>query len=383
MSSAADTRSIHVGVALIPGFLLLGLAVARAAQLEWSEYARLFVFLVALGWMWRARQFSFHPVVLSAALMVVAFELCSSPTGSKTVCFVYWGVLTAALAAVTLAAGSFQGRGLVLLDGVAIAVGLAVFGLSATVGYLLGLGWLWKDNLQWLLLPVLWILLARWTAGVVASQRWIRIGLWGVLLLICSVGCARATVLAYYLLAGGRAEKAADYRAARDYYGKGAEYSATLGLAGLHQRSTAGLARSLQGLGEPEKAAAVLGLDAGRPRVIQRDEWAGPTGGLLFKNVSCWKDLWLPRGKASIRVHARGSAARGVWPRMQVHLGGRLLGEVEVASKKSQAYEFSTDVEPGRQRLEITFLNDFWELGGEDRSLFVGRAEIGHEEVGW
>ena len=170
---------------------------------------------------------------------------------------------------------------------------------------------------------------------------------------------------------------------ARGAYEKSGDYFREVGLDEQYGKSRLALARCLNEMGEAETAAAALEMEAGWKWVVRPEEWEGPTGGHLFKNVSCWKELWLPGGKVGIQVRAAGKDAKGEWPRMRVRLGDEWLGDVEVDSRKSRGYDFTADIETGVQRLEIALLNDFWELGGGDRWLRIGKVEIEYREIDW
>ena len=212
---------------------------------------------------------------------------------------------------------------------------------------------------------------------------WFEIGLLSILLLICAVGGVRAGSSYYHFLAGEQAWEDGDFETARDLYERSFRSARAMELKQLCEKSRIGLALSLDGLGESEKAAAVLGMEKGWKKIIGPDEWKGPTGQQLYKNVSCWKDLGLLRGEVEIQVFAKGQPAQGVWPRMQVHLGELLLGEVEITSREEHPYFFFTKVETGIYRLKLTFLNDFWELGIGDRWIEIGQVELECERNDW
>ena len=349
----------------------------------WSEYLRVLAMLVGVGCVWRKREFSLGTVLLAMLLATWGVQWCAASTGSGSVCLLIWGG-GVSVGAVGLWLLRSCGRWrLSLLDWTVVGVALFVFVLTAGTGILFELEGTWSDRAQWLLYPVLWVVLRRWMPLMGGYQLWIRRGVLVILALICAAGGVQAGAAYYPLLAGEAAEREAEYETARGYYEKSAERSQALGLEGVYGRSRLGLARSSWRLGERERAATVLGLEEDWGRVIQPDEWEGPAGGHLFKNVSCWKDLWLCQGEVTIEVYARGRPAWDVWPRMQVRLGERLLGEAEVNSQKVKAYAFSAEVGTGTERLEVAFLNDFWKLGVADRSLYIEKGEIAYDEVRW
>ena len=352
-------------------------------MVTWPEHLRVLAMLAGVGCIRRKWEFSLGPVLLAMLLATWGAQWCAASTEGATVCLLIWGGVVG-VRAVGLWIFRPSGRGrLSLLDWTVIGVALFVLVLSAGTGILFGLEDQGSGSAQWLLYPVLWVVLRRWIPFAAGHQLWFRRGVLGILGLICAVGGVQAGAAYYPFLAGEGAERDGEYGTARGHYEKSAERSQAMGLEGVHGRSRLGLARSLWRLEEKEKAAAVLGMEGDWRRVIQPDEWEGPAGGHLFKNVSCWKDLLLCQGEVKIRVYARGQPARGVWPRMQVRLGGRLLGEADVSSRKAKVYGFFAEVETGTERLEVSFLNDFWKLGGGDRILYIEKAEIAYDEVGW
>ena len=70
---------------------------------------------------------------------------------------------------------------------------------------------------------------------------------------------------------------------------------------------------------------------------------------------------------------------------MRVKLGDEILGDVFVNSSDLQPYSFPVEIyEKGRQRLEISFLNDFHQTKPYiDRNLLVERAEIKYHSIIW
>ncbi|MEW6756039.1 MAG: carbohydrate-binding domain-containing protein [Candidatus Latescibacterota bacterium] len=145
------------------------------------------------------------------------------------------------------------------------------------------------------------------------------------------------------------------------------------------------LAGVLQARGQSDRAAQTLGLQPGFVQVIPADAWDGPEGGNLYYLVSCWKDLTLHPGEVELVIHASGTPADDVWPLMRVRLDQRVLSDVLVTSTDARPYAFTVRVpRPSRQRLEITFLNDFHQAEPyADRNLKVEHAEIRYRQVYW
>jgi hypothetical protein len=363
--------------------LLFLLTLVRAGNLSGVEYVRMLTILTGLCIVWYKGRFSLAPTVLSTLYIVIAVQLCMSSEDGGSVCFLVFSLLTLITATGSHICGrSWQGK-LSLLEWTVIGVALLIFGLSTGARILFGLEWLWPSGLQWLILPVLWILGTRWIAGTGNHGRGFGAGIQGILLVICMIGGVRAGSAYFYHLSGVRAEESGAYDRALMNYGRGAEYGQAMGLEGVYENSRMGQAKSLNELGQKERAAAVLELDKDWGRAIQPSEWEGPTGAFLFKNVSCWKDLWLCRGEVEIRLYAWGQAARGIWPRIQVRLGEHIIGEVTVTAMEERSYSFFAEIETGVQRLEIVLLNSFWELGGEHRWVKLGKAEIEYREIRW
>ena len=379
----SEKREIHPLLILAPVLLLLLLVFLRGGKLEWAGYVRLFALLVVLGGAWKRWGWHREPVVLATVLVLVVGQLGAGLTGGVGICFGIWGGLILAAMVASYSVRGFRRGKLSALEWTAVGVGLFVLGLAVGVGRLFGLRELWPGSWQWVFLPVTWILYGRWLAVMERRREWFGLGLVGVLLVIAAVGCFRIGSAHYHHWNGERAKGEGDYSAARDAYEKSGDYSRVLGMDESYGKSRLALARCLNEMGEAEKAAAALEMEPGWKRVVRPEEWEGPTGGHLFKNVSCWKELWLPGGEVAIRVMATGREAEGEWPRMRVRLENGLLGDVEVEAGKPREYDFTADVKTGVQRLEIALLNDFWELGGGDRWLKIGQVEIEYREIDW
>lgn len=128
--------------------------------------------------------------------------------------------------------------------------------------------------------------------------------------------------------------------------------------------------------------------------------WQGKSkGGDVYENGNMYWEgtvdtvLNVPKGKAMLKIQAKGSPADGIWPYMLVELDGEEIGETFVNSPEWKEYEFRVDtsgtVPLGGQKsaltgtvpsdtlrvLSVTFTND----GGnkeEDRNLYVGEVRI-------
>ena len=86
--------------------------------------------------------------------------------------------------------------------------------------------------------------------------------------------------------------------------------------------------------------------------------------------------LLVPEGHVKINLQAKGSSASGIYPYMIVELDGEIIGEGFVAGPDWRDYEFNVNTNGGIKILSVTFKNDGANLiKGEDRNLFIGRAE--------
>ena len=82
-------------------------------------------------------------------------------------------------------------------------------------------------------------------------------------------------------------------------------------------------------------------------------------------------------GRVIIRIKARGSKARGVWPYMVVELSGEEIGETYIDSPIWQEYTFSAHADGGPEVLSVTFVNDGENKGeNEDRNLYIGETRV-------
>jgi len=85
----------------------------------------------------------------------------------------------------------------------------------------------------------------------------------------------------------------------------------------------------------------------------------------------------VPKGKAAVKIQAKGSPANAVWPYMIVELDGEEIGETFVDTSEWKEYVFEIDGGAGVKCLSVTFTNDAGNpLKNEDRNLFVGEARI-------
>jgi tetratricopeptide (TPR) repeat protein len=113
---------------------------------------------------------------------------------------------------------------------------------------------------------------------------------------------------------------------------------------------------------------------------IEPSAWKGPFGSELYWTGSCWYEMELFKGRIEIRVHASGTPASNIWPRMEVSLDGQRIGAVSVVQEDK--FVFAAEIKTtGFHKLTISFLNN--STAGEigDRNLSVKEALIHYLEV--
>ena len=268
-----------------------------------------------------------------------------------------------------------------VVDWTVVGVALALMAVSMAAAALYGLDGLWTASLQWPLYAAAYLVLRRCVVGLSAvERRWLLTPTMASMLMVCLVGSTRASAALHDHRAARAAEMGGDYVDAVAKFRRAEVRARQLGLAKLEESSRIGRARALSNQGEQEAARRVLGIPADRVIVIAADQWEGPAGPSLAKNVSCWEDVWLLAGTVEVEIQAEGRPARGEWPRVRVELMGELLGEVEVGSAVAETFTFPTQVATGRHRLEVSLVNGFWSSAGEHRWAQLGTARIRYGE---
>jgi len=105
------------------------------------------------------------------------------------------------------------------------------------------------------------------------------------------------------------------------------------------------------------------------------------TGGAVSGGWNIWSNGYIQTshaftaGVSTITVHARGTPAGGVWPRMRVSVGGVDIGQVTVAASAWTAYAFSPSLDAGTRTIRVAFDNDAI-IAGEDRNLLVDKVVV-------
>ena len=387
-------------IAEIP-FVLLGvlilLPLSYAFMPTWQDYLRLGIINIGLGYLWwRYPTFTLRQLEGVKLLLVVTFffiVIHFDPVAANrpilntaspfSVYFIVWGGGVSFAFAIFVLYGNAWNNKLALSDWIVIVINLLLMGLSLGAGLLFGEKLQWVSSVKCMLYLMLWFLVTRLLPSRPGFERKLIAGILVVFAFICLVGGVRIGKTIYHYRAAIKSQTE-DAREALAHYEHAEESSRSLGLAALQDASLFRRAGLLYKQNAHEQAAKIFSMEEDFIKVVQPKEWEGPAGGKLYKNISCWKDLKLFEGKVEIKVFARGKPALDIWPRMRVKIEDRILGEVDVTSKEFRPYVFHTFVKTGRQRLEISFLNDAFNLQPHwDRSLWIEQAEIHYQEIAW
>lgn len=81
-------------------------------------------------------------------------------------------------------------------------------------------------------------------------------------------------------------------------------------------------------------------------------------------------------GPTTITVTAKGAVAGGVWPHMKVHVGGNVVGEVDVNTDAWAQYPFKITPSAGAADIKLEFTNDGADDSGADRNLYVDKVAV-------
>jgi len=96
----------------------------------------------------------------------------------------------------------------------------------------------------------------------------------------------------------------------------------------------------------------------------------------LWSNGDVGDYFFFPKaGTYKVRVRARGTPVRKIWPLMALSKDGLALERIPVDSDSFREYEFSFDAEASVYRLTVSFLND-GVTDEEDRNLYLDWIEI-------
>ena len=81
-------------------------------------------------------------------------------------------------------------------------------------------------------------------------------------------------------------------------------------------------------------------------------------------------------GPTTITVTAKGAVAGGQWPHVKVHVGGNVVGEVDVNTDAWAPYPFKLTPSAGTADIKIEFTNDGADDSGGDRHLYVDKVAV-------
>jgi hypothetical protein len=381
----------------LPLIFLLLLPLVHVTLLTWQEYLRLGVVAIGLGvyarWYYQPTEvggkISRAAMLIALGLVFVTtqFDPATSAYGELQVVeplnatFIVSSCLGLLLFLSFWLSGNALGK-IQLIDWVVVG---AVF---ISLGLILGSHLLFERAIpiniciKLILYALIWIIATRWLSIEPAVERHFIKGLPIVFAVICLVGMVRVGN-GFYHYESGRSEKENEhFDIAVLHFEKATEMGHFLDLSSLRDAAKFEKAAVLYQQGKLSEAAQTLSMSDGFVLSIAEDAWEGPSGGMLYTNISCWKDLILYNGRISITVFARGDPALGVWPKMHVRLDGDLLGEVEVDTKHVKSYAFEAQVGSGLKRLEIAFTNDYFDPP-ENRNLWIEQTEIRYEEISW
>ncbi len=82
-------------------------------------------------------------------------------------------------------------------------------------------------------------------------------------------------------------------------------------------------------------------------------------------------------GEYGIRVRAKADQYGREQVKFELRIDGKPLPAIEVrGSRRPSDYDQKTTLTAGKHRIELVFLNDFWEKGKGDRNLYIGQFVI-------
>jgi hypothetical protein len=373
------------------------LPLVYSTVLIWQEYVRLIVVVVGLGifWKWHyridgsgIRQFN-TPALIALVLIFVTTQF--DPSTSARVEFIPTEALNPAfLISLCLSVVAFVGvlfsriywRAFDLLDGAVLGTLILMLVVLAGSHVLFETSFPWYQVAKFIIYALLWLTATRWLPAEPVLERRLLGILLGVFVLVCLVGLVRIGQAFYHYQAGQWAQESGEVQAAITHVEDTVEMSRLLNLDTLGDAAVFKKAEILFEQGDTIGAAQTLSMENGFVVSMPSESWQGPSGGMLYTNISCWQNLTLYDGRAKIKIFARGIPALDVWPLMRVKLGNTIVGEIEVDSRETKPYTFDVSLVRGRQRLEVSFINDYFEPP-ENRDLWVEQAKIQYVEIAW
>jgi hypothetical protein len=101
------------------------------------------------------------------------------------------------------------------------------------------------------------------------------------------------------------------------------------------------------------------------------DCWCLWSEGTLAENIYFYEDATY-----EVVVRAYGSQLGGIWPEMSLDVDGVEVEMTTVDSALYLDYSFQLDLTAGTHSIGVSFLNDAYDPGVEDRNLYVDRFVI-------
>ncbi len=104
------------------------------------------------------------------------------------------------------------------------------------------------------------------------------------------------------------------------------------------------------------------------------------TDGLSVSPAGAWTEFVLGPGRWRVVVEARGMPAGGDWPIMSIEVDGSPNCQATVATSSWHGYSCPVGEGPGRVRVNVKFLNDYYDaVTGEDRNVVVSAINLVQE----
>jgi endoglucanase len=117
------------------------------------------------------------------------------------------------------------------------------------------------------------------------------------------------------------------------------------------------------------------------PSVYEAENMTKSTGGAVSGGWNIWSNGSVSTthnfvaGTATVTVRARGSVAAGVWPTMELRIGGAVVGSRVVNATEWTDYSFTYAATAGSKSLAVFFTNDLYQAP-EDRNLYVDKVTV-------
>jgi len=113
-------------------------------------------------------------------------------------------------------------------------------------------------------------------------------------------------------------------------------------------------------------------------QTLSAASWEGSFGSELITNGTSRLRFRASSSSVAVRLHVRGTPARGVGPHLHVRFDNRLIGDTILEGEGWVDLVFHpAKCEPGEHELSVEFLNDLYLPDeGQDRNLFLGGVEI-------